>query len=62
MWFSEALKKLPNYPEALFFRGITRESQSKLTEALDDYNFALRIKPDYTAAAIAKGRVIDSMK
>ena len=62
MWFSEAIIKLPNYPEALFFRGLTRESQAKLTEALEDYNLALRIKPDYTAAAIAKSRVIDSMK
>jgi len=62
IWFSDAIHMLPHYHVAFYYRGITRESQNDLTLALDDYNEALRLKPDYTAAAIAKGRVIDSMK
>ena len=62
LWFGEAINKLPYYHQAFYYRGLARESQDNLSEALDDYNEALRLKPDYTDAAIAKGRVLDSQK
>lgn len=60
-WFSRAVEKLPYYHQAFFNRGLARESQDKYTEALEDYNEALRIKPDYTPAAVSKSRVMKSM-
>ena len=58
-WFSEAIARLPNYHQAFLARGLCRESLGRLDEALSDYNEALRIKPDYKNAAIAKGRLVD---
>jgi hypothetical protein len=33
-----------------------------LDEALADYNSALELKPDYTEAALAKGRVLKALR
>lgn len=60
-WFGQAIEKLPYYHQAFFNRGLCRESQDKYTEALEDYNEALRLKPDFTSAAIAKGRVLETI-
>ncbi len=59
--FTEALIRLPNYQQAYFNRGLARESLDRLEEALADYNEALRLKPDYTEAALAKGRVLKAL-
>ena len=58
-WFSEAIKRLPYYHHAFFNRGLCRESMDDLEGALSDYNEALRLEPTFSAAAIAKGRVLD---
>jgi len=58
-WFSEAIRRLPYYHQAWFNRGLALESLGRTQDALRDYNEALRIKPDYTAAAKAKGRLVD---
>jgi tetratricopeptide (TPR) repeat protein len=58
-WFSEAIQRLPYYHQAWFNRGLALESLGREQDALRDYNEALRIKPDYTAAAKAKGRLVD---
>lgn len=60
-WFGQAIEKLPYYHQAFFNRGLSRESQDKYTEALEDYNEALRLKPDYTPAALSKSRVLEAM-
>jgi tetratricopeptide (TPR) repeat protein len=60
IWFSQAIEKLPYYHQAFFNRGLARESMGMNTKALEDYNLALELKPDYTSAALAKGRVLDS--
>ena len=59
--FSEAIALLPNYQQAYFNRGLARESMDDLNAALDDYDAALRLQPDYTAAALAKGRVLKAL-
>ena len=59
--FTEAIVRLPNYQQAYFNRGLARESMDRLEEALADYDEALRLKPDYTEAAIAKGRVLKAL-
>lgn len=61
-WFSQAIEVLPYYHQALFNRGLARESLDRKSEALSDYEEALTLKPDYTAAALAKSRVLESMK
>jgi tetratricopeptide (TPR) repeat protein len=57
-WFSEAIVRLPYYHQAFFNRGLAYESLGMQTEAIADYGQALRIKPDYTAAARAKERAL----
>ncbi len=57
-WFTEAIKRLPYYHQAFFNRGLARESMGDRTGAIADYSDALRIKPDYTVAALAKDRAL----
>jgi tetratricopeptide (TPR) repeat protein len=59
-WFSEAIQRLPYYHQAFFNRGLAFESLGRNSEAIEDYTQALRIKPDFTAAARAKERAISS--
>lgn len=59
--FSDAIARYPLYFQAFFNRGLCFESTDQLQRALNDYNKALAIKPDYTEAAIAKSRVMESM-
>jgi len=58
LWFSEAIKRLPYYHQAFFNRGLARESLGLNIEALSDYDEALKLKPDYTQAALAKSRIL----
>ncbi|HBP45895.1 MAG TPA: hypothetical protein DD635_08310 [Flavobacteriales bacterium] len=57
-WFTEAIQRLPYYHQAFFNRGLARESLGDRTGAIADYSEALRIKPDYTVAALAKDRAL----
>ncbi len=59
-WFTEAIERLPYYHQAFFNRGLARESLGDLSGAVSDYSEALRIKPDYTVAALAKERALNS--
>lgn len=57
--FSEAINLLPGYFQAYYNRGLCRESLDQSNLALADYEKALEINPTYTAAAIAKSRVLN---
>ena len=59
--FGIAIEKYPMYFQAFYNRGLCFESLDQLQRALNDYNKALHMKPDYTPAAIAKSRVLESM-
>jgi tetratricopeptide (TPR) repeat protein len=60
-WFSQAIEALPYYHQAFYNRGLARESLDNHTDALEDYEVALKLKPDYTSAALAKSRVLEAM-
>ena len=60
-WFSQAIERLPYYHQAFFNRGLALESLGETRAALADYSEALRIKPDYTAAALAKERALNAI-
>ena len=61
-WFSQAIEALPYYHQAFYNRGLARESLDKNTDALEDYEMALKLQPDYTSAALAKSRVLEATK
>jgi tetratricopeptide (TPR) repeat protein len=56
--FTRAIDKYPMYYQAYYNRGLCRESLELPDSALKDYDRALALQPDYTPAAIAKGRVL----
>jgi tetratricopeptide (TPR) repeat protein len=56
--FSRAIDALPYYHQAFFNRGLAYESLDDAVQAELDYREALRLKPDYTAAALALQRVL----
>jgi tetratricopeptide (TPR) repeat protein len=58
IYFAEASRLYPGYYQAYYNRGLALESLGKREEALKEYNRSLSIQPDYTPAAIAKGRVL----
>ena len=60
-WFSQAIERLPYYHQAFFNRGLALESLGETRAALADYSEALRIKPDYTVAALAKERALNTI-
>ena len=60
-WFTEAIIRLPYYHQAFYNRGLCRESVDNLEGALSDYDEALKLNPTFDAAAIAKGRVLNSL-
>lgn len=57
-YFKQATRLLPSYFQAHYNLGLSLESLDRPAEALVAYNEALRLQPDYTPAAIAKGRVL----
>lgn len=57
-WFGEATRLRPGYFQAFYNRGLALESLDRNEEALAEYNRALSLQPDFTPAAIAKGRVL----
>lgn len=59
-WFSNAIDHLPYYHQAFYNRGLAQESLGRVDFAIDDYSQALKFKPDYTSAALAKGRALKS--
>jgi tetratricopeptide (TPR) repeat protein len=58
LYFSQATELHPGYFQAYYNRGLALESMNRDEEALADYNRALALKPNFTEAAIAKGRVL----
>ncbi|MCB0760907.1 MAG: tetratricopeptide repeat protein [Flavobacteriales bacterium] len=56
--FGDAIRKYPMYFQAFYNRGLCFESMDMNDLALNDYNKALAIRPDYTPAAKAKGRLV----
>ena len=59
-YFSRAIDALPYYHQAFYNRGLSYESLDNIRQAELDYREALRIKPDYTDAALALQRLLDS--
>jgi len=57
--FTQAVQIFPQYYQAYYNRGLCNESLKKRQEAEADYRQALALKPDYTDAAIALGRLLD---
>ncbi len=57
--FTNAVQIFPEYYQAYYNRGLCNESMNKKQEAESDYRQALALKPDYTDAAIALGRLVD---
>ncbi len=57
-YFSQAADLYPGYFQAYYNRGLALESLDRAQEALADYNRALSLQPDFTPAAIAKGRIL----
>jgi len=55
--FSQAIQKYPGYYQAFYNRGLSLESQGRLEAARNDYKKSLQIKPTFTEAALALGRV-----
>ena len=57
-YFTKALNAYPQYFQAYYNRGLSYESLGKKKEAEQDYRAALKIKPDYSEAAIALNRIL----
>jgi tetratricopeptide (TPR) repeat protein len=58
IWFSNAIEVLPHFHQAHYNLGLALEGMGAHEEALTAYDNALSFKPDYTDAAIAKGRLL----
>lgn len=58
--FTKAVESYPSYAQAYYNRGLCYESLENKEEALKNYNTALTIEPTFSAAAIAKGRVLSN--
>ncbi len=56
-YFTDAIKVDPNYYQAYYNRGYSFELLGDVNNALKDYEYALKIKPDYTIAAEGMSRV-----
>lgn len=56
--FTKATELYAGYFQAYYNRGLCYESMGNNQDALKDYNRALALQPTFTAAAIAKGRVL----
>lgn len=61
-WFDEAIDRLPYYHQAHYNKGLALESLGRTEEALAAYNAALSYDPAYTPAAVAKGRVLETVR
>lgn len=59
--FSQATYKFPNYYQAYYNLGLAFERKGNLHKALNNFDNSLKIKPDYTPAAISKGRVAKTL-
>jgi tetratricopeptide (TPR) repeat protein len=57
-YFTRATELYPGYFQAYYNKGLALESLGRKEEALQEYNRALSLQPDYTPAALAKGRVL----
>ena len=55
--FNLALEKNPGYYQAAYNRALCHEGKGDKTNAEADLNLALKIKPDYTEAAVELGKL-----
>jgi tetratricopeptide (TPR) repeat protein len=55
--FSQVIDMAPQFTEAHYNRGVAYELQGRLDSAYLDYRRTLEVRPDYTAAAEAIGRL-----
>jgi tetratricopeptide (TPR) repeat protein len=55
--FNLALEKNPNYYQAAYNRALCHEGKGDKINAEADLNLALKLKPDYTEAALELGRL-----
>jgi Tfp pilus assembly protein PilF len=51
------LEKNPGYYQAAYNRALCHEGKGDKTNAEADLNLALKIKPDYTEAAVELGKL-----
>ncbi len=61
-WFEAAIERLPYYHQAHYNKGLALESMGRNADALSAYDDALSFAPDFTPAALAKGRVIEALR
>lgn len=55
--YTRAIESDPQWPEAFFNRGLTYETKGDVNAARNDYQNALKLRPDYEKAKIALDRV-----
>ena len=55
--FTKAIKYDKTNYEAYYYRGCTKFNRAMYDEALEDFNLALQVKPDYADAEFVIGRV-----
>ncbi|MFN0031056.1 MAG: tetratricopeptide repeat protein [Flavobacteriales bacterium] len=56
-YFTKAIVVKSDYVQAYFNRGLCHESTERYNDAYQDYSTALSYEPQYTEAAVGKGRV-----
>jgi len=59
-YYSKAIELEPKYTDAYYNRGLCFEQRDELTKAQRDFKQALKLDPQYTSAAIALERVLQS--
>lgn len=60
--FTEALEALPNVPETENNLGLTLARLGRLSEAVDHFNRALKVKPDFAGAARNRDAVLVALR
>jgi len=58
-YWTELINKFPNNPAVWSNRGISRQSQNRLDEAIKDFNQAIVLAPDETNAYLNRGTALE---
>ncbi|OFY52363.1 MAG: hypothetical protein A2X22_00545 [Bacteroidetes bacterium GWF2_49_14] len=58
-WFSKAIDKKTDYPEAWYNRGFSHELDGKLSSARDDYKKAMELQPNFPLAIKGLNRIAE---
>ncbi len=56
LW-QDVIEKFQTVPIAYYNRGLTFMNENKFKEAMEDYNKALELKPDYNVALVNRGNI-----